>query len=593
MRLLRVLVLVVAGCASRHAVTPVSPGVPVPNAGAAGSAGPNVDEMIREAWRAASITPAPPVDDARFLRRAYVDLVGTIPSADVAASFIDDRSADKRKKLVQKLVDSPEFVDHWVDYWDNELMGRDMKGMQDVDRAAFRAWLRARVQKNTPWNAFVRELVTATGANSAGGPRDKNPAFGDSDREPEAEGVNGAVNYTLRFQATPQDMAGTTSREFLGVQIQCAQCHDHKTEKWKQADFQRFAAAFVRTRIEQVDKGKTMGVRRVEVADLPRPAPRFAKNGELSAVLAAKPTALDGTDLSSKPEGVRKSLADWMTGDKNPWFARAIVNRMWGHFLGRGFVDPVDDFRPSNPPTLEPVLDALAKDFVAHGYDLKHLMKAICATEVYQLSAGAQAKPAADNPLWAKFRIAPLGPEELLNSLLAATQVDAAAKRLSFGNMEQLRARVAREYAFTFDVDEDFEQKSFEGTISQALMLLNGTLVGVGSTAIPGGALDEVLGASPDDDKRITSLYLRTLSRRPDAAELERAKKYVQNPSAPPPAENPKGVKLRKPRIKGGPADNFRTFVERKLPATTDPKRAAYEDLLWALVNSSEFTFNH
>jgi hypothetical protein len=592
MRLLRVLVLVAAGCASRHAAAPSAPAATVSERSSFTSAGPNVDGMIREAWRSASITPAPPVDDARYLRRAYIDLVGTIPPPDVAAAFIDDRSPDKRKKLVQRLVDSPEFVDHWVEYWDAELMGRDMKGMQDVDRAAFRAWLRARVQKNAPWDAFVRDIVTATGANSAGGPRDKNPAFGESEREPEAEGVNGAVNFTLRFQMTPQDMAGTVSREFLGVQIQCAQCHDHKTERWKQADFQRFAAAFVRTRIEQVDKGKTMGVRRVEVADLPRPAPRFAKNGELAAILAAKPTALDGTDLSSSPGGVRKSLADWMTSEKNPWFSRAIVNRMWGHFLGRGFVDPVDDFRPSNPPTLEHVLDALAKDFVAHGYDLKHLMKTICATEVYQLSAGAQAKPGSDNPLWAKFRVTPLGPEELLNSLLAATRVGAAAKRLSFGNMEQLRARVAREYAFTFDVDEDFEQKSFEGTISQALMLLNGTLVGVGTTAIPGGALDEVLASSTDDEKRIASLYLRTLSRRPDAAELERAKNYVQNPSAPPP-DDPKGVKLRKPRIKGAPADNFRAFVERKLPATSDPKRAAYEDLLWALVNSSEFTFNH
>jgi hypothetical protein len=195
----------------------------------------------------------------------------------------------------------------------------------------------------------VYDLLTASGQNSAGGPRrDARAKATAAIDEQTGARVNGAVNFTLQYQEAPQDLAGMAARTFLGVQIQCAQCHDHKTEKWTQDDFRRFASSFMRTRIVPIDRGKVMGIRRVELQDIDRPAPRYGKTMDLRPLADARPTALDGTDLSSGPT-VRAALARWMTSRDRDWFARAIVNRMWGHFLGRGFVDPVDDMRPSNP----------------------------------------------------------------------------------------------------------------------------------------------------------------------------------------------------------------------------------------------------
>lgn len=617
---------------------PARPPAPAASASASASAAPpptpppglaaaEVDRMLEAAWAKEGLTPAPVADDATFVRRAYLDIVGTIPSPEVARAFAADAAPDKRKRLVDSLLASPAYATHWAEYWDDVLMGREVRE-PTVDRAAFRAWLLARFSDGTSWDKIVTELVSGVGQNSNGGPRaralapmpaasttpmgamagggaDAGAAPAGGADEPDGD-INPAVNWALRFNDAPVDLAGNASRTFLGVQIQCAQCHDHKTEAWKQADFQRFASAVLHAQVVVLDKGKPMGmVKRVQVKDLGRVLPRVANNPELSPIGKARATALDGTDLE-KGEGTRKALARWMTSPQNPYFARAFVNRMWGHFLGRGFVDPVDDIRPSNPAAAPEVLDALAADFVKGGYDVKRLVRLVATTRAYGLSASAQAKTDPDNHLWAKFKLTPLAPPELLAAIFAATDVEAAARRAGIQNIEQLRAQISRSFSFVFDVDEELDAHDYSGTVTQALTLLNGALVGHGSRAIPGSALADIVAQSKSNEEAIDAIYWRVLSRPPSAEERAAAVKYVQDaanapaPAAAAPAASgsaapaASGSAAKPPKVpakKGGGGPLDRLAPKRSAPA--DPRRAALEDIFWALLNSSEFLFNH
>ena len=317
---------------------------------------------------------------------------------------------------------------------------------------------------------------------------------------------------------------------------------------------------------------------------------------DLTAAGKERPTALDGTDLN-KGAGTRKALASWITARENPWFAKAIVNRMWGHFLGRGFTDPVDDFRESNPPTLPSVLDALAQDFVKHGYDLKYLQTTIAMTRAYGLSASASAKAGDDNRHWARFKLAPLGPEELVNALFSATDVETAAKRAGITNIDALRAQVQKSFTFLFDVDEEFDTQDYVGTVTQSLTLMNGGLVGHGSRALPGAMLGQALAQNLPTAETIDAIYMRVLSRPATAAERTRWQAHldatIANPAAPPAAPAP-APPPGKP-IKGGKkaAQDPLSRIGNKAGATADPKTQAYEDLVWTLLNSSEFLFNH
>jgi len=581
-----------------RAPAPVAPAAPPPARPASVAMTDAIDAAIRAAWKDKSVVPASRADDATFVRRAWLDVAGTIPPPEAAAAFVADASPGKRKKLVDSLLASPDYAEHWMNYWDDVLMGREVKGPV-VDRLAFRYWLRARFEANAPWDRIVRDLVAATGQNSLGGARLKLPQAmargmtmplgsevprkGDEDAV-DLEAVNGAVNWPLRFEQSPSDLAGAASRIFLGVQIQCAQCHDHKTEKWTQDDYRRFTSAFLHARVEPVDPKQKGVIRRVELTDFARVPPRFVKNPESAPIARAKPTALDGTDLD-KGEGTRKALAAWMTSKDNPWFARAFVNRMWGHFLGRGFYDPVDDMRASNAPAMPELLDRIAADFAAHDFDVAYLIRTITATEVYQLAASADAKPDPENQLWGRFHLVPLGPEELLNALLRATDLESAARKAGVQNIEQLRMQLLRQYAFLFETDEVDDVPDFSGTVTQALSLLNGQLVGLGARGVPGSALDAVLASPGDDGDKIDRLALRVLSRKPTAEERARWVTYVEVAVKTPRATIP-------PPKKGGPGAGPLGRLGARGGAA-DPRRAAYEDLLWAMLNSSEFVFNH
>lgn len=592
----------------------------------------DIDKAIRASWTAAGVKPAGPADDATWLRRVSFDVIGAPPSPEEVTTFLADTAKDKREKKVEALLASPEYVKHMTNMWDDILIGNDVRD-QRLDRGELRAWLHAKFQANTPWNTMVAELVAATGRNSEGGPRNalpvdmpaetNAPMMAPQDAPTTSAGgngsVNGAVNYTLRFQS-PQDLAGSMSRTFLGVQIQCAQCHDHKTEKWKQDDFRRLTAAFMHAEVEPVDKGQTKGVRRVDVSDYAALPPRFLKNAELAPIAAATPTALDGT-VVDKGKETRKELAAWMTSTKNPWFAKAYVNRMWAHFLGRGFVNPVDDVRPSNPSTLPELLDAIAKDFGENGFDPKSLVRLVTRTEVYALDARGGENIGPENGTWARFRLVPLGPEELINHLFASTHLERAAESAGIKNLPVLRAQLFKSYSFLFDVDEVSDSRTFEGNVTQALSLLNGNVTGYGTRALRGTALGEIVAAGGTDAEKVQKMYLRVLSRPATEPEVTRALAYIKEAEtrpapvvdvpAPNAAPDPK-IKVPKKDTKAAAKDTKKDAKDTKAAAKkraedvaalarlgagkngqVDAKTRAFEDLFWVLLTSSESLMNH
>jgi hypothetical protein len=554
------------------------------------------DALLAAEWRKAHIQPAPPADDARFLRRVFLDLSGELPPVEVVRAFLDDRAPDKRARLIDNLLGSPRYAEHFTDYWDRVLLGRNAK-INNVDELAFRDWLHARLAEDIHWDVLARELIAANGRNSDGGPRNpaqrakqrKMDAAPDPSPSPEPSALNGAVNYVLRYVQQPEDLTGHYARVFLGLQIQCAQCHNHPTEKkWTQEDFRRLAAAFAHTRAQPLDDGKSMGVRRVMLIDAPpKKGPKFAAARALAQLT---PATLDGTDLAAG-ENARAALADWTIARKNPFFARAIVNRYWAYFLGRGFVEPIDDFRTTNPPVVPALLERLTADFVAHDYDLKWLIRAICATRVYQLSAAGR-----DGRLWADYRLRPLDPEELLAALAGATGLSSTLKRVGGGNLEALPVQLRQLLIFLFDVDEAdaADTDAFSGTLPQALFALNGTLVNFGASARPGSTLAEVLALPLSDEQRLTALYLRALSRPPTPAETRRWMEYLAAPrqatrhaGPPPPPDAPKGKAAR------ASLDPVERFASRDARFHAGAREQAWEDLFWALLNSSEFTFHH
>lgn len=613
--ILAALALACTDCSGGSATAPPlpPPSLPAPVTAKAPTASPpsntgltpeSIDERIRAEWKKEGIEPGPPVDDARFLRRAYLDIAGVIPPPEKVTAFLADRAPtrEKRAKVVGELLADARYATHFTNLWDRILMGKAVPGRY-VDRAAFRGWLRGQFEKNVPYNELVRGLVTAAGQNTAGsaapaggvgmampemqagagaGANDNDNAEA-KDGAKEAASVNGAVNWFLKYRQAPADLSGAVSRVFLGVQIQCAQCHDHKTEKWTQGDFESFTACFARTRLTPVDpeqdkKDKKaverFTLRDVEQANAASPKPKKAAKG-------AKPAALDGTDFSESPNR-RQALAAWITSPENPWFAKAIVNRMWAHFMGRGFVDPVDDLRPGNPGVMPDLLDRIAEDFEAGGYDLKRLLRLLTAIEVYHRAAAPPGAGPAKR--WSRFRIEPMGTDELLDSIIAATKLEPVLDRVAGTGRDAIKLKLEQQVTFLFDVDEEGGDDDFHGTIPQALFLLNGLLVGGGTSTIPGAALSEILAMKGGDEEKIRALYLRTLAREPAADELARWAAFVRE--EPPKADGPK----KKPQPKVG-NDPLRKLAN-KMAVADDARGQAYEDLFWALLNSSEFVFN-
>jgi hypothetical protein len=503
-----------------------------------------IDRMVQEAWDAAGIKPSPLALDGEFVRRAYLDLLGRIPTVEEAGEFLASKDEQKRARLIAELLEHPDYPKHMATLWRVVLIGRKRQD-REVDRGALETWLRKQFAENRPWNEVARELVTATGSNRENGAVNYLLAhLGDRERD----GTYSAVNLT-----------STTTRALLGQQIQCTQCHDHPSNDWKQADFWGINAFFKGVRTEDYRRTNATGAEvydRTEVTDEPTDAySTFEKRNAIVGI--AFPTFLDGRKISQGTDAERrKALGDFITEANNLQFARAHVNRIWGQLMGRGIVHPVDDFGDHNPASLPELLDALAEGFRASGYDTKKLITWIANSRPYQLTSVMTKGNEKDETLFSHMLVKPLTPEQLFDSLLTAT---AAHKAGGDADRDRRRGQWLDQFVFAFGNDEG-EEGTFQGTIPQALMMMNGELMERATGGEPGSFLARLRNAAMNrrqgqpETYMVNMIYLSALSRYPTNPELRRAQGFL---------------------------------------ASSPDTLGVLSDLFWALLNSNEFILNH
>lgn len=544
-------------------------------------AGSRVDSLLRAAWDGQGITPAPAADDATFLRRSTLDLWGRLPSAEDARTFAAAPAPDRRALWIDHLLGDERFAERFAVVWTDILLGEGGR-KNGVDRAAFRSWLKARMGERAPWDAIVRDVVAGSGENSPGGSvKERLLAAAAEVAEPLDGDVHGNVNYLLGHRGAVEDLTGRTSRVFLGIQIQCAQCHDHKTEAWTTDQFRSLAAAFIQTRAVPVD-GREKGEMRVfDVRNVPRAKLGPRATDAQRAIAKAPPRALDGTPLDGADR--RKALADWITSRNNPTFAKAFVNRVWASLLGTGFVEPIDDFRPGNRPVLPELLDALSQGFVASGHDVRGLFRTVCLSEAYQRSAGA---PSA---LWSSFALRPLPADVLFDAVVAAARLGPLVEEVAGERAELVRARTRQRFVLVLDVDEDAGTHRFEGSIPHALLLSNGVVTRVATRAVEGSALLEILRASATDDARLDALYDRALGRKPSSEERGQWTRFLDEAAR----AGAKGEDARPRNLAKAKADPLARLEKRLRSRAETPRDRAFEDVFWALLNSSEMAMQH
>jgi hypothetical protein len=500
-----------------------------------------INGQLRQIWDENKVSPSQKADDAEWLRRVFLDVLGHIPPADEVEKFLADEDPAKRSNVIERLLDDPAYVRNWTTIWTNLSIGRQTP--RRVSRAGMRKFYREAFGKNRPWNEVVHDIVSAEGHFER----------------------NGAVNFLLAQMTTPDNAVQATAktmRLFMGIQVQCTQCHDHPFNDWKQNQFWEFNSFFRQTRKFTPRKYDPQSGRRVddytELVSKVFSGPVFFENRK-GLVKVAYPKFFETKVDDGSETDRRKQLATLMLEGERPWIATAMVNRMWGHFFGYGFTKPVDDMGPHNPPAHPELLDRLTDEFVQSGYDLKQLIRWICNSEAYHLTSRFGENNAIDNPangqtpLFSHLYLKSMEAEQLYDSLLIATSAHQSG-RSRWKQSQDQRGRWLRQFVIAFGTDENDESTTFNGTIPQALMMMNGPLIENAVSAKKGSFLYRVLSAKGSDAKKIRQLYLSTLSRRPSRRELNVANKLIR-------------------------AHQY--------------KLAGYQDLFWALLNSNEFMFNH
>ena len=479
--------------------------------------------------------PAQPADDAESLRRVYLDLVGRTPTAAEARDYLDDTSPDKYSRLVESLLDSPAYLTHATETYRAMLLPEaDTDGQIRALAPTFEAWLRKKIAEDAGYDKIVREVLTVRlgGQGRRGG----------NAYDPRAE--PSPLAYYFAKDAKPENLAAGAARTFMGIRLECAQCHNHPMDQWKREEFWGLAAFFAG--VSKQGKDDVYGSIR-EVANR-----RELVIPDTSKIVKA--AFLDGKKpQSSRKASGREMLADWLIAPDNPYFARAAVNRVWARFFGTGIVDPVDDLRADNPPSHPELLDLLAREFRSHGYDLKFLIRAITATKAYGLtSAVGRSETAPGEPVRRDA-----GPHALAGPALRDARPG-----------DRLRAGGGRDAIFDegssrqrfVELFTNRDEKPTEGetTILQALALMNGPLM-ANVTSLESSDTLAAVAEAPylDTPGRIETLYLAALTRRPRPDELERLVPYVES---------------------GGPSGD---------------RSKALADVFWALLNSPEFRFNH
>lgn len=481
-----------------------------------------IDQAIQDRLSAEKATPALPADDAEFLRRAYLDITGVIPPADKAAAFLDSKQPDKRTCLIDELLASPHYGRHIGDVWQELLLVQRDIFSRGLPAEPLADWFARGFNSNKPWDQQVTELLTSTGTQEQ----------------------NGATTMFLALRS-PDKLTDTVCRAFLGIQLQCAQCHNHPFTTWKRTDYWGIAAFFAK-----VDDGAPAKL-------FKGPTPKVVEASTVrtkrlpDSALKTPPSFLGGEapTLNSK-DPYRPVLARWLTSEKNPYFAKAMVNRLWAQFFGRGLVNPVDNLSEENAPSHPELFEVLAQQFTRSGFDVKYLVRAICTTQAYQRSSTPAGKSAEAEVPYASMTIKPLTPEQLFDSLATVLGESKAAKK-GGGKKGKGAAPDSRAgFVEFFRPGEGADPGEYPAGIPQVLRLMNSEWTGKTSALV-----SRTVKAGQPPARNIELLFLATLSRRPTAAESRRLSEYLQ--------------------------------------ANAGNAAKAYGDLVWALVNSSEFTLNH
>ena len=496
-----------------------------------------IDRLLESSWKKAGVSLGKVATEEEYLRRSYLDLLGRIPTVQEANAYLQTKETDKREKLVDFLLEHADYPKNLATQWTILLVGRGNQGRR-VDRGALASWLRKQFAANRPWNDVVFDLVTAAGSNKQ----------------------NGAVNYILahlEFDAVP--LTSRTTRLFLGQQIQCTQCHDHPSNEWKQGDFWGINAFFKGLKREDKTAVNDTGLEaydHTEVTDEPSDAyVRFEKRNGLVGI--AFPRFLNGQKISQGTDVIRRTeLGKLIVDPKNELLSCACVNRIWAHFMGRGFVNPVDDLGPHNLPSNPELLEELGHEFRESRYDLKQLIRWIMASRAYQASSVKGKGVEKEEGLFNYMQLRPMSPEQLFDSLLTATNADRAGNGIQ---SDQKRDAWLRQFLFAFGNDEGEETTTFQGTIPQSLMMMNGELLRDALSGKPGsflaGCIEQAQRQSRSPEVyMVNQIYLAALSRYPTRKEFQQAGHYL--------ASYPDSLQV-------------------------------LQDLFWALLNSNEFILIH
>jgi len=495
-----------------------------------------IDDLAAAKWKSLRLAPSKIAGDAEFLRRAYLDAAGILPTSEEVENFLADPSPDKRAQLVDRLLHRDEFVDYWAYKW-SDLLLVSTRRLNSTAMWAFYDWIRDSVKHNKPWDQFAKEIFEGSGSTRQ----------------------NGALNYFV-LHKDPIDLSENATLAFTGQRIMCARCHNHPLEKWTQTQYYQMANLFARIGV----KNGTMGDNIV-----------FAKaTGDVLHPKLARPlppTPLDGQSIAIDAPGDRRTLfAEWLTSPQNSLFPRTIVNRVWANFMGRGLVDPVDDVRAANPSSNEELFTALSKDFVDHGYDVQRLIRTIMNSSVYQLSSEANATNQSDNMFYSKHIIRRLPAEVILDAMSQVTGSPTAFGGYPAGTraLQLPDTQVKSEFLTSFGrparISCDAAERASDSTIAQALAVINGDTLNKKLSA-PDGTIALFLKLGLSDRRILEFMYLSAFSRYPTDAERAAMADALEK------AKPAKGTE----------------------EARRDAHRQALEDMVWALLTSKEFLFDH
>lgn len=483
-----------------------------------------IDQRLAERWQEAGLAPNAAVGEGEFLRRASLDLTGVIPSVGEVRAFLADESADKRGELIERLLKRPNHATRMAYHWRDALLPRNNQAI--FGQAPFEQWLRVKFADNMPYDQLVRELLTVRGNLGESGP----------------------VVYYAALESKPEELAASTSRIFLGVQIACAQCHKHPFDHWTQHDFWGYAAFFAQL-ASPPSRQQSVSF----VAD--------AREGEVflpSTTTVVKPRFLGSPDPAPQSDQTRRQqLATWLASRDNPYFVKAAVSRVWALLFGYGLVNPIDDLGPHNPPVDDILLQEIADDFAGHGFNLRRLIRIIAATRAYGLSSETLTETPDEPALFHRMPVKALSAEQLWDCIAEATcrrepAIDTTLPQRGIQGNPTKQAFLAKFEASTQAATE------FQSGIPQALSMMNGEVINDATDLAKSSLLLALAdGSFFTADDRLEILFLATLTRLPTDAEREKFLAYVDA---------------------GG--------------ASRDPNRAL-ADVLWALLNSSEFFLNH